>query len=225
MVARKVPATPASENNGCVWAAVIGIIAVVVLAIGQCSSSDQGANSLVTDAMNETDLSMSNAIAAQTPPPPEPLHASNVTRGVTHLRLAVAAEGFPGAMIYSQNCYDALAHQFSWAKLDACGAFDMLAVRSIENADTNALTSEPTYFESEFAARRYLAAATSAGESPSAADARLSRLQSRASQARSVSGPAAQAEETVPDISSAEANSQQLVNDLMAEPLDLEAAE
>lgn len=161
------------------------VIVLVVSGLGNCSSSNNGANSA---AANFLDENVSAGIAAQTPPPPQPLSAVGVSRGMAHLRLAAAAEGFAGAMVYSQNCYDALGHQFTWAKLDTCGAFDMLAVRSMANADTSALTSEIAYFQSETAAGRYLAAATGAGEPAAEADGRLSQLQARAARARTA-GP------------------------------------
>jgi hypothetical protein len=141
------------------------------------------------------DGNVSNAIAAQPPPPPQPLSAPAVTRGTTHLRAAVTAEGFSGAMIYSQNCYDALAHQFTWAKLDTCGGFDMLAVRSIAEADTANLANEAGYFQSEAAAGRYLAAATAAGEPAREADMRLSDLQTRVRRSALVGSRPAPAQE------------------------------
>jgi len=164
--------------------ATIGVILLLIYAVSRCSGSTSGNSA--SDVYNATNAEMSNAIAAQTPPPPEPLNAASVNRGIVHLRLAVSAEGFPGAMIYSQNCYAALGREFSWAKLDQCGGLDMLAVRSIANADTAALTSEPAYFQSEAAAGRYLAAATGAGEAASEADQRLSQLQARTAHARLV---------------------------------------
>jgi hypothetical protein len=95
----------------------------------------------------------------------------------------MGAEGFSGAMIYSQNCYDGLAHSFTWAKLDTCGAFDMLAVRSIADAATTSLVNEAGYFQSEAAAGRYISAATAAGAPADGADTRLSALQTRVGQA------------------------------------------
>ncbi|MFS2109976.1 hypothetical protein ACCC88_09835 [Sphingomonas sp. Sphisp140] len=89
------------------------------------------------------------------------------------------AEGLSGAMIYSQNCYDALSRAFSWAKLDVCGGFDMLAVKAADNAETEGLSAEVEYFASEAAAGRYLAVATKAGEAAEDADKRLEALQRR----------------------------------------------
>jgi len=88
-------------------------------------------------------------------------------------------------MIYSQNCYDSLTREFTWAKLDRCGAFDLLSVRSLD-AEADTPTSESSYFASEAAAGRYLAAATKAGEKPENADVRLEDLQKRISNIRAV---------------------------------------
>ena len=154
-----------------------GAIILVIIALASGARSCSGGSANNTAAF--VDGNVSNAIAAQPPPPPQPLSVPAVNRGTSHLRTAVTAEGFSGAMIYSQNCYDALAHQFTWARLDTCGAFDMLAVRSIAEADTAGLDNEAGYFQSEAAAGRYLAAATAAGEPAGEADTRLSDLQTR----------------------------------------------
>jgi hypothetical protein len=162
----------AAKGGLMVFGSIFGI-ALLVSALGQCSRRS------IDNTAAFVDGNVSNAIAVQPPPPPQPLNAQAVTRGTAHLRLAVNAEGFSGAMIYSQNCYDALANQFTWAKLDSCGGFDMLAVRSIANADTTGLDNEAGYFQSEAAAGRFLAAATAAGEPAGEADTRLSDLQTR----------------------------------------------
>jgi hypothetical protein len=128
---------------------------------------------------NLMDANISAGVAAQQLPAVEPLSKASVTRGISHFRLAYGVEAFPGAMIYSQNCYDALTHKFTWAKLDACGGFDMLAVRAMEDSDATSLDSEAAYFESEAAAGRYLAAATGGGEAAAEADNRLSNLQAK----------------------------------------------
>jgi hypothetical protein len=177
-----------NPDNGCALAVVIGMIVLLILAVGRCSGNRADGNSAST-AYNSANADMSNAIAAQTPPPVEQLNAAGITRGTAHLRTAVTAEGFSGAMIYSQNCYDALTRTFTWAKLDTCGAFDMLAVRSIASADTSALASETAWFQSEAAAGRYLAAATGAGQPGAEADTRLSQLQARVARARAPSRP------------------------------------
>lgn len=178
-----------SGNSDAAGCAVVGALIGLILLIGKCAGDSTESN--VMELMNASNAEMGNAIAAQGPPPAEPLNAASSRRGVAHLRLAVGAESFSGAMVYSQNCYDALSRQFTWAKLDQCGAADMLAVRSIESADTSELTSEEAYFQSEAAAGRYLAAATGAGEPAPEADTRLSELQRRAALERMVGQPPA----------------------------------
>lgn len=174
--------TPAENWTGC---AIIGAIVLGIGAIGKCSTQNPATNSTAF-----VDGNVSNGIAAQAPPPPEPLSVAAANRGMALVRMAVTAEGFPGAMIYSQNCYDALGRRFSWAKLDMCGAADMLAARSIADVDTSTIASEAGYFQSEAAAGRYLAAATAAGEPTDQADQRLSQLQQRAARERVTGRPA-----------------------------------
>src|SRR3546814_9085055 len=82
-------------------------------------------------------------------------------------------------MIYSENCYDALSHKFDWSKLDTCGAFDQAAVHAADTTDLTGLSKEASYFQSEVAAGRYLAAATAAGAEAEAADQRLAALQAK----------------------------------------------
>jgi len=154
------------------------------MAIGRCSTPNTRANNSAAAANYAAALG--NTVAAQGPPPVEPLSAASVTRGISHLRAAFGAEGFSGAMVYSQNCYDALAHHFSWSKLDQCGAFDALAARSTADADMTGLENEASWFQSETAAGRYLAAATGAGEPADEADRRFSDIQTRAGRSRTV---------------------------------------
>ena len=183
-------ATPAVADNGCGLALLIGMTLLVVLAVGKCSSHD-GSN--LSSQNLEVEQNLTAAVAAQSPPPVEQLNAASVTRGIAHLRLAERAEGLSGAMIYSQNCYDVLGRHFTWAKLDTCGAFDMMAVAGLPQADALGLEKEVGYFESETAAGRYLAAAKGAGEDADEADVRLSQLQARISRAVPTAKPAAPA--------------------------------
>lgn len=178
------PPKPAQrpDNNGLIGCAVIGAIILVVYALNQCSTSTDSGNALDANMTIDANATAEAPAAA----PVEPLSATSVNTGIAHLRLAFAAEGFPGTMIYSQNCYDALSHHFTWAKLDICGAVDMLAARSIDNAEAGALDNEVSYFQSETAATRYLGAATGAGEDTADADTRLSQLQGRIARARLV---------------------------------------
>jgi hypothetical protein len=184
--APNVETRPNPDNDWVKGCGLLTGIIVLIIVIGKCSWSSDTTGANLMDAMNTANADMGNAIAAQESAPVEPLSAPGIARGIAHLRVAFAAEGMSGAMVYSQNCYDALAHQFGWTKLDQCGGFDMLAVRSLADADTAGLANEAAYFQSEAAAGRYLAAATSAGEPPGDADQRLSHLQSRVAQLRLV---------------------------------------
>jgi len=176
-------------SNDTVGYVVVGGIIAFILLVAQCSDSSENSN--VSTLMNVSNAEMGNAIAAQGPPPVRPLSEVGVSQGVSHLRLAVNAEGFSGAMVYSQNCYDALTREFTWAKLDQCGGADLLAVRAMKDVDNAELSSEAAYFQSEAAAGRYLAAATGAGQPPAEADTRLSQLESRAARARPAVRPVA----------------------------------
>lgn len=187
------PAKQSANSDAAGCAVIVGILVLLVF-IGKCSGGSPEMNAL--ELMNVENADLGNAIAAQTPPPIEPLNAAGVSRGASHLRLAFGAEGFSGVMIYSQNCYDALGHSFSWPRLDQCGGFDMLAARSIDSADTATLASEAAYFQREAAATRYLAAATGAGEPASEADARLSQLQAKVASLRIVRASAPSASDT-----------------------------
>lgn len=162
----------------------IGGLILAGFAISKCSPSSTPQNASAI-SNNLLDSNLKSAVAAQAPPPVAPLSLKRVKAGQADFKVANAAEGLSGDMIYSQNCYDALSAEFSWSALDTCGAFDMRAVASANDADSNLLGKETAYFEAEAAAGRYLAAATGAGEDPDEADQRLSRLQDRV--ARSIS--------------------------------------
>jgi len=178
---RRNAAQPPSDVAGGWGLAALILVIVGIVSIGKCSSG--GGEGADTEASNLMETNITAGVAAQTPPPVQPLSAPSVTRGAAHFGLAYRAEGLPGAMIYSQNCYDALTHKFSWAKLDACGAFDMLAVRAIQDSDLMGMDGETNYFEAETAAGRYLAAATGGGEAAADADTRLSALQAKVARA------------------------------------------
>src|SRR3546814_19909602 len=75
-----------------------------------------------------------------------PLSSKRARTGASELMLAVDAEGLSGAMIYSENCYDALSHKFDWSTLDTCGAFDQAAVHAADTTDLTGLSKEAVYF-------------------------------------------------------------------------------
>ena len=159
-----------TASNG--WIAVLAVLGLLLM-IGMCSSSkDKTAQSFVSPSLSNQieamELSASASVA--------PLDAASMRKGRQHLSAVLQAEGLSGAMIYSQNCYDALSRAFNWAKLDLCGGFDMLAVKAADGVDTAGLNTEIEYFGSEAAAWRYLALATKAGEAAEDADKRLEAL-------------------------------------------------
>jgi len=169
--------------------AVIAVLMMLVGAVSRCSGGTSVADN--NDLMNEANDEMGNAIAAQIPDPPTALAQSSIRRGASHFETVFAAENFSGAMVYSQNCYDSLTHQFSWSKLDQCGAFDSLAVLALDASATAVPNVEQDYFASETAAGRYLAAATGARLADGEADTRLAEIQSRVERERVVAAPKA----------------------------------
>jgi len=175
--------SPPDNSSGWMWGAGILLLILVLVGMGKCSSNTGSTNIADTAASNMADANISAAISAQGPSAVEPISEAGVKQGLAQLRLSEKAESLSGAMIYSQNCYDALSHAFSWTKLDSCGAADLLAVRTVPEIDTAPLDAELKYFGSEAAAGRYLAAATGAGEPADEADRRLSQLQARVGRA------------------------------------------
>ena len=222
------PPQAASKNSGGIALAVIVGLVLFIGSASQCSSSGGDSDNLSISDMNAVGANISEAIGEQTPAPIEPLNAESISRGAAHLRLVTGAEGFGGAMVYSQNCYDALTRRFSWGRLDTCGAFDMLVVRSATDSNLAGFNNEAVWFESEAAAGRYLAAATGAGQPPAEADVRLAQLQARTAQlrpgARRTPGP--EEDDGEEEANSAGANAALFANELVDEPLDeLDAAE
>jgi hypothetical protein len=168
-----------AANTGCL--AIVAVLGLLTM-VGMCSTpkGDKTARSFASP-------SLTNQIEAMPTPAPAPisaLSAASVRKARQHLTAVVGAEGLSGAMIYSQNCYDALSRAFAWAKLDQCGGFDMLAVEAANAASSEGLEAESAYFEPEAAAGRYLALATKAGEEASEADKRLEALQRQTSAGR-----------------------------------------
>ena len=174
---------PGSRDDGKGWLAGIGIIVAILFAVSKCSDAGDQSKAAEAAASPSVDT-LKTAVAAQAPPPIQPLSPAGVSQGVRDMRAALTAEGVSGAMVYSQNCYDALAKGFGWRTLDACGAADMKAVAAVPEDGTTGLEKESAYFQSEIAAARYLGAATAAGASPEAADERLAALQGRIPAAR-----------------------------------------
>lgn len=173
------PKPPSSSNNGCL---ALGAVGVLIFVIAKCASSDGGTSSTPSPTSN-AQQAIETAVQAQQPLPVQPLSRLAVARGLANVKLA-GVEGRAGEMIYSQNCYDALGHAFSWSKLDSCGAFDA-EVSSLQGDDVSgAEGSDVSWFQSEAAAGRFLKAAVAAGESADEADQRWSAIQKRADAGR-----------------------------------------
>lgn len=185
-------------NKGSAGWGIVAVVVITLIAIGQCSSKPKTEQQQA--AANFTSQT-SEAIASAAPPVVEPLAALSIKSAAKDFKAVYAAEDLAGAMIFSQNCFEGLAHEFSWARLDECGAFDVMAVQKLD-ADPANSSSEAAYFDQETAAGRYLAAVTSAGEVPDAADQRLEELQTKSAalvprailpQSESIQGPPTEA--------------------------------
>jgi hypothetical protein len=196
-----------SKSGSGSWLVVVLVVGLLAM-IAMCSpSKDKTAQSFASP-------SLSNQIESMPTPTPAPISALSPTSlglGKRHFTAVAKAEGLSGMMVYSQNCYDALSRSFSWAKLDLCGAFDMLAVKAADVAEAGGLTTEVEYFGSEAAAGRYLAVAAKAGEGADEADQRLEALQRRAS------ALAPQAKKEAPAASDASVNETEVPLDNVAD--------
>lgn len=106
---------------------------------------------------------------------PEPALA-DVHRAARHAGLALGAEGAEGAQIYSQACFASLERKFSWSKLDQCGSFDALVIRTETPAELGSLGEWNGWFTAEAAQARYDSAAKAGGSDQPAADSRQSAL-------------------------------------------------
>lgn len=183
---RASPSSGQSSSNGCMGFVVIIGIVIVLAGLGRCGTSSTTSGNSLEAASTEMTQDLKTAVAAQPTKVVEPLSTPSVARGVRQEHLAFAAEGLSGAMIFSQNCYDALSRSFDWKRLDRCGAADLAASRSVPEGDSSQLEKESVYFDSEAAAQRYLGAATAAGEEAGEADRRLEDLKTRVARAARV---------------------------------------
>ncbi|MEG3169192.1 hypothetical protein U1737_13445 [Sphingomonas sp. LB3N6] len=179
MPGRTTPASSKTSKTGVGW--LIAIVGGLFLIgnISKCSSRTSTASAADVAISDSPIKTLNSAVAAQTPPPIEALNAAGASIGFANMRKAVSAEGLSGAMIYSQNCYDALSRAFSWRRLDVCGAAYLKAIASVPEDDITAMSREIAYFQSEVAAARYLGAVTGAGASAAEADERIAAMQAR----------------------------------------------
>jgi hypothetical protein len=178
---KPAPGKSGQDNQGCQVAIAIGSLLMFAYNLSQCDFKQAA----TIDAEKPFGVaSLSNQIEAIEPRAKvEPLAPHQIKRGLRHLRLVFAAEGLPGAMIYSQNCYDYVSQAFTWGALDRCGGFDLQAVTLAQQSSDADLNSELEFFGPETAAARYLAIAVKGGESAESADLRLEALQKQVSDA------------------------------------------
>lgn len=164
-----------------------GLAIVALIGIGQCSSNQSAAALNTTEVVGNEVASVVETEPSTSPTPAAPaaLDGKAVARAGRTFQTVQQGEGFPGAMIFSQNCYAALSGEFSWAKLDGCGGFDAAATLAMDQDSGDAGTNELSYFDSEAAAGRYLEAVTAAGETVDNADLRWSTLTAKAVRPRS----------------------------------------
>jgi hypothetical protein len=169
------PPPKQSNTGGCV---VVGIIVALLLVVGRCSSSGGSNSSPAVQEVGNAQHALATAVSEQAPTPPEPLSASAVKRGASRVVLTTP-EGLAGEMIYSQNCYDAVGHAFTWRKLDECGGFDIEASLALGDHEPANAATELAWFNGEAVAGRYLKSAVAAGQNADAADQRLAALQAQ----------------------------------------------
>lgn len=180
----KGPTPPAKPSSSGGWLTLIVIVGSLIM-IGQCTAKKDAAAS--SENVSMTDMNAADAVEpiltpAQQPGSvgaPQPLDAHAIARAVAQEGAVVSAQGLAGAMIFSQNCYDALGRAFSWSKLDECGGFDAAAAGQLTDDDAATFAKEAAYFDAETAAGRYLAAATGAGEEDGEEDQRWATLQAK----------------------------------------------
>jgi hypothetical protein len=161
------------SNSYGAWLGWLVVAGIAFVAIKSCSANSPTTQSLVSN----TNSGLNVATAAPAAPPniqlPE-VDENSVSRAARHLRLALDAEGFPGAMVYSQNCFASLSHSFSWAKLDQCEAFDALAQIAI--SQSGQFGTEATYFAKDAVDQRFTQVASDRQADPSSAQTHLSAL-------------------------------------------------
>ena len=153
--------------------AVLGLILAGIVGFGLLRSCSDATPAASTNLSEAPATLLENVEAPSAPVPPAPNEAL-VRRAARHLRLALDAEGFSGAMIYSQNCFASLDRQFSWSKLDQCGAFDSLAQLAIDQDQS--LGPEQRYFEKNALGGRLTAAAGKSGSTAETAQEHFSTL-------------------------------------------------
>lgn len=169
---------PSSADGGS--GSGFGWILASVVGLGflasQCDTEDTGQYSSNSAPTTAEGWSEPETPAQAIEEPPE-IQGATTRRAARHLRLALDAEGFAGAMIYSQNCFASVARQFNWPKLDQCGSFDALAQIS---AGELSFSPEASYFDQTATQQRYLAAAAPSGARREAIESHFELVQAAA---------------------------------------------
>ncbi|WP_146037350.1 hypothetical protein [Novosphingobium guangzhouense] len=180
-------ASTSNPKGGLSGWVIVAVVGAALFVIAQCSGTPKSDQQVAAASFtSET----SKAIASVAPAAVEPLEMTSVRAAAKDFKAVYGAQQLPGAMIFSQNCFEGLAHEFSWSRLDECGAFDAIAVGRLD-AEADTTSSEYTYFDQEIAAGRYLAAVSSAGESADNSDLRLEDLHAKVAVAAPAPTPAA----------------------------------
>jgi hypothetical protein len=165
-------AQPQPSNSKGAWLGWI-LAAGVVLVLIKAGSGDKPATGVST---NNSDVNLATTTEVAEPANVQlpAVDAPAVYKAARHLRLALDAEGFPGAMVYSQNCFESLTRSFSWAKLDQCEAFDALAQVAIsESAEVG---TEGSYFNKDALQSRFTVVALARHADPGSSEAHISKL-------------------------------------------------
>ena len=146
------------ESVAGVWWLIGGVVVLMLLG-STCESKVDSTETLnSSSAASETLEEVPSA-----PIPPPVVDELSVRRAAAHVRLALDSEGFPGAMIYSQNCFASVERKFSWTKLDQCGAFDSLV--ELGASGEGLIGAEGNYFAKTAMQERLVAAAEKSGAS------------------------------------------------------------
>jgi hypothetical protein len=168
------------QENGRDLAIVLTTLVGATILISRCSdtttssSIEPAANAMDSDLVNEISTPLS--VASKQAPKPDPAASR---RAAVHLRLSLDAEGFSGAMVYSQNCYASLERKFSWRKLDQCAAYDTLVQVGATSAP-DLSSGEGEYFSKANVRQRFDLAASGDGTDASSIEEHFTVLQSAA---------------------------------------------
>lgn len=163
------------ESNvsaGLFWT-IGGIVSLVLLA----STCDSETDSFQTPT-SEPAVAGSGEVVPPLPVSPPTPSPPSVSRAASHVRLALDSEGFPGAMIYSQNCFGSIERHFSWSKLDQCTAFDTLI--GLAASEEGLIGAEAAYFNEAAAQQRFAAAAQKSGAASESFPTHLEAIQTAA---------------------------------------------